>query len=126
MKHVNSSVYFVYFEMARIAYFNDSGLGKFRDTTARGIPVVSQTCNYRQQVFHPSTLDVGIRCNELGEKTVHLAYEIYLEGTDTLVADGSTTSAWVDLSVPKAIPLPDELRDSIEAFEGVSWERPLS
>lgn len=125
MKHVNSTVYFVYFEMARIAYFRDSGIGEFRTDGKRGIPVVSQTCNYRRQVFHPSNLEVGIRCFEMGEKTVHLGYEVYLEGSDTLVADGTTTSAWVDLTIPKSIPLPEELRSAIEAFEGASLTQPL-
>jgi len=119
MNHVNSSIHFVYFEMARTEYFKDTGIVQFRAAGKTGIPVVSQTCNYRRQVFHPSTLDVGVRCTELREKTVHLAYEIYLEDTDTLVADGASISAWVDLTIPKAIPLPDELRNAIKNFEGI-------
>ena len=119
MNHVNSSIYFVYFEMARTEYFKESGIIRLRDAGKSGIPVVSQTCNYRRQVFHPSTLDVGIRCMELREKTVHLAYEIYLEDTDTLLADGQSMSAWVDLTIPKAIHLPDEIRSAINDLEGI-------
>lgn len=119
MNHINSTVYFVFFEMARIEYFEGIGLARMRSTGKSGIPVVTQTCNYRQQIFHPSTLDVGIRCTKLGEKTVHLAYEIYLHDTDTLVADGSTISAYVDLTIPEAIPLPDELRQAFQDFEGI-------
>lgn len=119
MNHVNSTIYFVYFEMARIEYFKDIGIAQMRDTGKSGIPVVSQTCNYRQQIFHPSTLDIGVRCAELGESTVHLAYEIYLHDTDTLVADGVTISTCVDLTVPKAIPLPGELRQAFQDFEGI-------
>lgn len=117
MNHVTSTVYFVYFEMARLDYFHKSGIAGMRQTGTRGIPVVSQTCNYKKQVFHPSTLDIGIRCTEIREKTVHFGYEIYLQGTDTLVADGQSVSAWVDLTIPKSIPLPDELRQTLEAFE---------
>jgi len=118
--HVNNTVYFIYLEMARMNYFKKSGVLSLRDSDNKGIPVVSQTCNYRAQVFHPSTLDVGIRCEELREKTVHLAYEVYLEDTDTLVADGVSISAWVDLDTPKAIPLPEELRKAILDFDGMS------
>lgn len=119
MNHVNSTIYFVYFEMARIEYFKDIGIAQMRDTGKSGIPVVSQTCNYRRQIFHPSTLDIGVRCAELGETTVHLAYEIYLHDTDTLVADGVTISTCVDLTVPKAIPLPGEVRQAFQDFEGI-------
>ena len=122
MNHVNSSIYFVYFEMVRTEYFKDMDIARLREKGKSGIPVVSQTCNYRQQVFHPSTLDVGIRCTELREKTVHLAYEIYLENTDTLVADGLSISAWVDLTIPKAVPLPDEIRRAIDTFEGIRFD----
>ena len=119
MNHVNSTVYFVFFEMARIEYFKDIGIMRMHSKGKSGIPVVTQTGNYRQQIFHPSTLDIGIRCTELGEKTVHLTYEIYLYDTDTLVADGGTISAHVDLTVPEAIPLPDELRQAFQDFEGI-------
>ncbi len=122
MNHVNSSIYFVYFETARTEYFKDTCIAHLREDGKSGIPVVSQTCNYRQQVFHPTTLDVGIRCAELREKTVHLAYEIYLENTDTLVADGASISAWVDLTIPKAVPLPDEIRSAIGDFEGIRFD----
>lgn len=118
MNHVNSTVYFMYFEVARLDYFGSIGITDLREPGKRGIPLVSQTCNYRQQVFHPSTLEVGVRCSEIREKTVLLDYEIYLEGSDTLVTDGKSVSAWVDLTVPKAIPLPGALRDALTGFEG--------
>lgn len=117
--HVNNTVYFIYIEMARMNFFRKSGVLDLREVDNMGIPVVSQTCNYRAQVYHPSTLDVGIRCEELREKTVHLAYKIYLEDTDTLVADGVSVSVWVDLDAPKAIPLPEELRKAILDFDGM-------
>lgn len=117
--HVNNTVYFIYIEMARMNFFRKSGVLDLREVDNMGIPVVSQTCNYRAQVYHPSTLDVGIRCEELREKTVHLAYEIYLEDTDTLVADGVSISVWVDLDAPKAVPLPEELRKAILDFDGM-------
>ncbi len=117
MGHVNSSVYFTYFEIGRTQYFADSGVSDLRVPGKWGIPVVSQSCNYREQVFHPATLEVGVRCSELGDKTVHLAYELYHAGTETLVAEGASVSVWVDLTVPASVPLPDNLRDAIRAYE---------
>lgn len=116
MGHVNSSVYFTYFESGRTEFFARSGVSALRVPGKWGIPVVSQTCNYRDQVRHPDTLDIGVRCAELREKTVHLAYEIYRAGTDALVADGASVSVWVDLTLPKAVPLPDEIRAAIESL----------
>jgi acyl-CoA thioester hydrolase len=118
MGHVNSSVYFTYFENGRTAFFDRSGVSDLRVSGKWGIPVVSQSCNYRDQVHHPETLDVGVRCSELRDKTVHLAYEIYRAGTDELVADGTSVSVWVDLEIPKSVPLPDDVRNAIRSMKG--------
>lgn len=117
MGHVNSSVYFTYFEVGRTNYFENAGVSARRVSGKWGIPVVSQTCNYRQQVFHPSTLEVGVRCAELREKTVHLEYAVFLADTDTLVAEGQSISVWVDLQIPKSVPLPDDLRRALTGYE---------
>ena len=92
MGHVNSSVYFTYFEVGRTDFFEKSGVSGFRVKGKWGIPVVSQTCDYRLQVFHPSALDLGVRCADLRKKTVHLEYALFLAGTDTLVASGQSLS----------------------------------
>ena len=118
MKHVNSTIYFMFLENARIDYFTNLSIDRWRNPGKFGIPLVSQTCNYRQQLFHPSTVDVGVRCTELREKTVHLSYEIYLQDTETLMADGVSVSAWVDLTVSKAVAMPKDLRLAIESLEG--------
>jgi acyl-CoA thioester hydrolase len=117
MGHVNSSVYFTYFETGRTDYFAATGVSARRVPGKWGIPVVSQTCDYRQQVFHPSTLEIGVRCAELGAKTVQLAYAAYLAGTDTLVAEGRSISVWVDLEIPKSVALPEEIRRALSEFD---------
>ena len=117
MGHVNSSVYFTYFEVGRTDYFDKCGVSARRVRGKWGIPVVSQTCNYRQQVFHPTALDIGVRCAAVRGKTVHLDYALFVSGTDTLVADGQSVSVWVDLEIPKSVPVPVEIRDDIAAYE---------
>lgn len=118
MRHVNSAVYFTYLEAARMEYFRGAGLHTFKIDHKEGPAVISQTCNYRRQVFHPAVLEIGTRLVELKEKTFTVEYEVYFEGTDTLVCDGSTTMAWVDYERARGIPLPDALRKAIEEYEG--------
>lgn len=117
MNHVNSAMYLTYFEIARMEYFDQVNLHDLKKPGVVGPAVVTQTCNYRQQLFHPSTLDVGIRCSRVGTKSFTVEYEMYLLDTDTLICDGSTTMAWVDYVNAKAIPIPDQLRAAIEAME---------
>lgn len=126
MNHVNSAIYFTYLEAVRTLYFKEAGIDAIRKPGQWGIPVVSQTCNYREQLYHPSVVDVGVRCVEIREKTAVLEYGLYLEDTDKLIADGSSVSAWVDLTIPRAVPIPDELRESIAAFEGREFPLPTA
>ena len=120
MNHVNNVTFFVYFEIVRLEYFDHIRLHELRKTGVEGPAVVSQTCNYRGQVFHPSTLRAGVRCSRIGTKSITVEYEVYLEDTDTLVADGVTVISWVDYKNAKSAPLPDVLRERIEAYEGRS------
>lgn len=118
MRHVNSAVYFTYFEIARMQYFTAIGLEEFKVQGKIGPAVVKQTCNYRQQVFHPAEIEAAIRTTKLGEKSFTVEYVFYLADSDTLVADGETVMVWVDYEIPKSIPIPEELRRNIEAVEG--------
>lgn len=120
MNHVNSATYFIYFEMARMNYFGLLGLHELKVAGKVGPAVVSQTCNYKQQVFHPSTIELGVRATEIRTRTFTVAYDAYLKGTDTLVCDGHTVMAWVDYEQAKAIPVPDVLRAAIEEYDGLS------
>lgn len=117
MGHVNSATYHTYFEIARMTYFDTVGLHDLKVVGKLGPAVVSQTCNYRRQIFHPATLHVGIRCSEIRNKTWMLDYGIFVNDEDTPSADGSSVMAWVDYVRAKAIPFPDSLRQSIAAHE---------
>ena len=118
MGHVNSVVYFAYFENIRIEYFRQVGLHRLKVAGKFGPAVVSQTCNYKEQLFHPSTIEIGCRTVALGERSFTVEYEAYLEGTDRLVCTGQTVMVWVDYTVPKAISIPVELRNAIAEVEG--------
>ena len=121
MRHVNSAVYFTYFEIVRMDYFYAIQLEDMKVQGKIGPAVVRQACNYRQQVFHPAEIEAGVRTTKMSEKSFTVEYEFYLADTETLVADGETVMVWVDFQIPKAIPLPGELRRNIEAREGHSF-----
>lgn len=111
--HVNSAVFFTYFEMARMQYFRDIGLMDLKEPGKEGPAVVSNTCNYRSQVREVVELDAGVRATEVRRRSFIIEYEIYFKDSDTLVADGSTVMAWIDYKSGKAVELPQRLRDKI-------------
>jgi acyl-CoA thioester hydrolase len=120
MNHVNNATFLTYFESVRMHYFDLIGHTDAKDAGNEGTVVVTQTCNYRQQLHHPATLDCGIRCTKIGNSSMTLEYALYLQGTDELVCDGTSASAWIDYDVNKSMRLPDTIRNAIARHEG--WE----
>lgn len=69
MGHVNSVVYFAYFENIRIEYFRELGLHRLKVNGKFGPAVISQTCNYKEQLFHPSAIEIGCRTVSIGDRS---------------------------------------------------------
>jgi acyl-CoA thioester hydrolase len=114
MGHVNNTIYFQYLESARIGYFERlmGWTGRHEGAGRQGPVVVSQTLNYRRQVYYPAELDVGVRCREIRDRSFVLAYGIFRKETDELVGDGTSVAVWLDYSANKAMPVPPILRQA--------------
>jgi acyl-CoA thioester hydrolase len=117
MGHVNNIIYFQYLESARVGYFEAFMGWTGRDEVGRqqGPVVVSQTFNYRLQVYYPAELEVGVRCREIRNRSFVLEYGMFRKGTDELVGDGTSVAVWLDYDTNKAMPIPPKLR---QAFMG--------
>jgi acyl-CoA thioester hydrolase len=115
MGHVNNIIYFQYLESARVGYFEalagwtgrDEGCGR------QGPVLVSQTFNYRLQVYYPAELEVGVRCREIRNRSFVLEYGIFRKGADELIGDGSSVAVWLDYDANKAVPIPPHLRQAL-------------
>lgn len=117
--HVNNAKYFTYCESSRMGWFDAIELYSFRQAPQHGPALVTATCNFRRQVHHPASLDVGARATRIGSKSFQLEYELYHQGDGQLVADGSSVVVWVDYESSQAIPLPEALKERIRHYEGL-------
>ncbi|MEM7584103.1 MAG: thioesterase family protein [Acidobacteriota bacterium] len=117
--HVNNAKYFTYCESARIFYFEQIGISSQRESSQRAPAVVTATCNFRQQVHHPATLDIGVRTAKIGRTSFTLEYGIFLADSNECVADGSSVVVWVDYSAQKSAPLPDAVKQKIQEIDKV-------
>ncbi len=118
MGHVNNIIYLQYLESARIGYFETlAGWdGRTEGGMRQGPVVVSQTFNYRRQVHYPAELEVGVRCQEIRNRSFVLAYAIFRKGTDELVGDGSSVAVWLDYDANKAVEIPPSLRQVFTTY----------
>jgi acyl-CoA thioester hydrolase len=115
MGHVNNIIYFRYLESARVGYFEafTGWTGRDEGGGRQGPVVVSQTFNYRLQVYYPAELEVGVRCREIRSRSFVLEYGVFRKGSDELVGDGTSVAVWLDYGTNKAMPIPPHLRQAL-------------
>ncbi len=111
--HLNNAAYLSYVESARLAYMQEV-LGPL-ELEELGI-VAEARIAFRASSFLGETLDVGTRVAEIGGKSLRFEFEIHGED-GRLRADGSTVHVTFDYDTRTSIPVPEEWRRRIDAYE---------
>jgi acyl-CoA thioester hydrolase len=113
--HVNNSVFFSYFESARIEWWKKivpKDLS-FQDT---GPVLINASCTFLKPVFYPETLVIQVLVGPQGRSSYECVYKIYSKNDDTvLYAEGATKVVWVDRKTGRSIPLPDYIGKHLPA-----------
>jgi len=115
--HVNNAVYFTYCETARIKLLRSIGVKGRSGGAAQGPTLVTTSCDFKQQVRYPTTLDIGVRLERVGQRSFELSYGMFRQGTDELVAVARSVNAWVDFAQERAVTLPDEVRATLGQYK---------
>jgi acyl-CoA thioester hydrolase len=116
-QHVNNVVYFRYFESSRIAYFERLGLMAIMEQTGVG-PILAETrCRYRRPLTFPDTVSVGARVSEIGQDRFVMAYRVVSHELGEIVAEGDGIIVSYDYRKKRKAPLPELVRQRIEALE---------
>jgi acyl-CoA thioester hydrolase len=121
MGHINNAVYVTYLEVARQEYWT-----RFTGTRDYGrVPFILAhvTIDFRSEALVSETLEIGIRCDWIRTRSFAFVYEIRAQATQRLVVEASTILVCYDYAAKASIPMPAELRQALEAFEGRSLGR---
>jgi acyl-CoA thioester hydrolase len=112
MGHVNNTIYFRYFEIVRIAWFDRIGCRP--QPQGEGPLIVNAFCNFIRQLEYPG--DVLARHYVANPGRSSFDTFITLERSDdpgVLYASGGATTVWTDFAAQKSAPLPGWLRELI-------------
>jgi acyl-CoA thioester hydrolase len=112
--HAHHADALIYFEEARWAYWMEV-VGQGLDD----LDYVLAECRVRwhARVLWPQTVRVGVRVVRVGRKHFEMAYEVRSEDGEKLQS-GSTVQVMYDYAAGTSKPMPDELRATLEAFDG--------
>ena len=119
--HVNNTVYFRWFESARIAYFAQSGLGAALEPLQLGPILAKISCNYRRQLTFPDTVWIGTRVKSIGNSSLVIEHAIYSEQLQTIAADGDSVVVVFNYEANSPCPVPQVAREAISRTEGKTF-----
>ena len=116
MGHINNAVYVTYIEVARQEYWRTFS----REQDYRRVPFILAhvSIDFRSEALVREVLTLAIRCGGIGTKSFTFDYEIRERDSDRLVVEASSVQVCYDYTAKQSVPVPDELRRGLEAFEG--------
>ena len=117
MGHAHHTLPLIYIEEARTSYWREV-LGRAELDFIMGEVGV----RYHRRILYPSTISVGVRTTRLGGRSLAMEYELRDE-RGTLLAEGWSKQVMFDYEAGESKPVPQDLRDRVEAFESVPPER---
>ena len=125
MGHVNNARYLTYVEIARVAYYEHvtgNALPIGVHGAEEGMILAEIRMTYRSTSFYGETLTVETRIERIGRTSFGMVHRITAPesryGAARLVAVADSTLVSYDYTDEKPIPVPDEWRAAMEAFEG--------
>jgi acyl-CoA thioester hydrolase len=117
--HVNNTVFFRYFESARIAYLDLCGFLESYDRDRVGAILHSTSCRFRAPVFHPDTVQVGARAVSVEDDRFTMQYRLVSFATGTVVAEGQGIVVAFDYRTREKTALPPTVREQIRHLDGL-------
>ena len=116
--HVNNTIYFRWYESARIEYLRRLGVDAAGSGHAAGIIVAAIGCDFRRAVTYPDTVFVGARITRIGRSSMTMEHKVYSQAQNAIVAEGNSTIVAFDHAAGASRPVSEEVRAAISKMEG--------
>lgn len=106
--HVNNIVYFQYFEIVRLQWYELAGFSPLAGSSAEGMVIVDNHAQYIKPVVYPATVCIKMYGHSPGRSSFVSTYSLTIG--EELYTMGSSRVVWVNTAVGKSVPLPDAIR----------------
>jgi len=104
MGHVNNSIYFRYFEMTRMQWWDSLGTGVLGSNDI-GMVVADSHCEYLLPIVYPATIKVDMSGGVPGRSSFNSYFTIHTED-GALCTRGSARIVWYDNQRGASTPIP--------------------
>ncbi|MCA9077684.1 MAG: acyl-CoA thioesterase [Planctomycetaceae bacterium] len=116
-EHVNNAVYFRYFEDARIAYFERTGILAYKQETNRGPILASTKCDFRAPLTYPDRIHIATTVEGLQGKRFMMKYLVFSERVGGLAAEGEGLIVYYDYAAGRSCEVPESIVLAINEIE---------
>ena len=118
--HVNNSVYFQLYDLAKTTYFKDVlGISDWGDVV---VVVANINANFLMPVFFSDNIEIATATVQLGNKSFTLLQQAKVKGTNEVKCECRTTLVMYDLLTKEPTPIPVHYKNSICQYEGKTLE----
>ncbi len=114
--HVTNSVYQQYFDIGKMAYFNQV-LEEQMDWEEEGLILVSIAIDFINPVFQYDDIVVRSKVVQLGNKSLKMVQDIFDRTTGNICATSKSVMVGFSNNRGESIQVPEKWRNRIKAFE---------
>lgn len=108
---IHYTAMFRYFESAETEFMREIGL--VYEKGGLGFPRVHVECDFMRILGHDDLVDIDVSLTKLGESSIRFEFQTWKQGE--LAAKGAVVIVCINKSTQRAIPIPDRLRQKLEA-----------
>lgn len=124
-QHVNNTRMFRYFEDARIAYFERTGIAAASGMPEGIGPILAATqARFKAPLSYPDEVSVGARVVKVGRDRFTMEYKVVSVALGCVVAEGSAVIVAYDYPNERKAPIPEAWRTSLSKVEKCEWAVP--
>lgn len=116
--HVNNTVYFRFFEQARLEWY-EQYFGSLANND-ESILIVDNHAEYLKPVVYPAHVIIRMGGHTPGRSSFVSTYTLSVG--DALYSRGSSKVVWVDVKAGKSVPMPEAIREMLLAKDTSSDE----
>ena len=110
-----------YFDLARVEYLR--ALGLLRRNADGEFVMRANDVEYFAPARFDDELEIYARVSRIGTTSVTFEFAAHKIPDDTLLVTAHQTLVYIDLGERRAVPVPDDYRERVLAFEGDDAER---
>ncbi|TNF38313.1 MAG: acyl-CoA thioesterase [Deltaproteobacteria bacterium] len=120
--HVNNTRYFRYFEDARIAYFERTGIAAATGRPSGVGPILASTsCRFKAPIAYPDEVQVGTRVVSVGRSSFKMEYRIVSVAMHEIAAEGQSVIVAYNYDEERKVVIPEAWRVALSNVEGCDF-----